>query len=388
MIYLFLSEKIPIDLTALLGVLVLTFSGFITPQEAFSGFSSPAVITLASMFVIGAGLSATGACDLAARYVSSMTGRHETVNVLVIMVMGALLSAFMNNVAATAVLLPTVSSIAVHNQLCPSRLLIPLAFATVLGGTCTMIGTSPNILIADVARETHVAQIGIFDFTILGVCMTIPGILFMTLIGRRLLPKRELNKRAKASGSDLSHLYRLYERMFSLRVPEHADIVGKSIAETRFRQVLNVQLLAVAREGERILNPSPHTIIQAHDVLIVQGRVSRFEALASLRGLEVGAPSEVPDSLQDFARRAQRYQVVGSNLVGKSLRDLNFRDSFGVVVLGVEQSGEVQFRNIANKRLKEGDILYLIGEGTALEGLKERGLQALLENATTANLAQ
>ena len=189
MVFLFLTERLPIDLTAFLGLVILVLMGYVSSEEAFSGFASPAVITMLAMFIVSGALFHTGLGDLMGSRIHAVVGSHEASLVVTLMLVAGLLSAFMPNIAATAVLLPAVASIARRSGFPPSRLFMPLSFGAILGGTTTLVGTPPNILVAVMLRERGLEPFGLFDFTPLGLILLIVGILFMATVGRRLLPQ-------------------------------------------------------------------------------------------------------------------------------------------------------------------------------------------------------
>jgi di/tricarboxylate transporter len=169
MVYLFLTEKLPIDLTAFLGLVFIVLTGYVGPKEAFSGFSSTAVITMLSIFILSGALDQTGLADMVGRRVHAMIGAREVPLIIMIMLVAGLLSAFANNIAATAVLMPAVASIAHRSGLSPSRFFMPLSFGAILGGTTTMVGTPPNILAAEMLRDRGMEPFSLFSFTPMGL---------------------------------------------------------------------------------------------------------------------------------------------------------------------------------------------------------------------------
>ena len=191
MVFLFLTEKLPVELTAFAGLAVLALTGYVNPDEAFQGFGSPVVITLLSVFFISAALLHTGVADAAGSAIHKIVGPSEKLMVVCLMLVAGVLSAFMNNVAATAVLMPAVASLAKHARIAPSRLFMPLAFGAILGGTTTLVGTPPNLLTAQVMGEHGVAPFELFDFTVFGVVLLAVGVVYMLTIGRWLLPHRD-----------------------------------------------------------------------------------------------------------------------------------------------------------------------------------------------------
>jgi len=246
MVALFLTEKLPIDLTAFLGLTLLIFTGYVAVPDAFSGFASSAVITMLSIFIVSAGLMQTGVADLVGGAIHRFVGGREAPLMVAVMLVAGVLSMFMNNIAATAVLMPAVASLARRAHLAPARLFMPLAFGAILGGTATQVGTPPNILAAAMLRERGFEPFGLFDFTPFGAAMLVGGVLFMLTVGRRLLPGRRAASGAPAE-SELADLYGLHEGLFSIRIPANSPLDGATIRETRLGTALGVQLLGVAR---------------------------------------------------------------------------------------------------------------------------------------------
>ena len=233
MVYLFLTEKLPVDLTAFLGLTILVFTGYLTPAEAFTGFSSPAVITMLAVFIVGAALLETGVADIIGGRIHAIVGSSETRLIVVLMVTCGVLSAFMNNIAATAVLMPAVATIARRAGLSPSRLFMPLAFGAILGGTTTLVGTPPNILAAQMLSERGLEPFTLFDFTPVGLMILALGVVFMLTVGRKLLPARDQQALAPVEARDLSQVYQLEERLFSIRLPDETPLDGMTLAQTR-----------------------------------------------------------------------------------------------------------------------------------------------------------
>lgn len=236
---LLISERVRMDAVALLVVLILVFSGLLTPQEAFSGFASPAVIAVASIFVVSAGLFQTGVARRIGKTIIGLAGESEPRLIGVLMIGVALLSAVMNDVAAVAVLLPVVVGIAKQTGIAPSRLLLPLAYAGVMGGTLTLIGTPPNMIVSDMLTERGLPPLGFFEITRVGVPLVLAGTAFMVTLGRRLLPIRGTRDRTSPAAlpEELVSIYHLPEHLFAVRVPAGSPIVGQSLAECRMQTV-------------------------------------------------------------------------------------------------------------------------------------------------------
>ncbi len=360
MVYLFLTEKLPVDLTAFLGLVLLIFTGYVAPERAFAGFASSAVITMLAIFIVSASLLQTGMADALGSRIHRWVGGREVPLIVTVMLSAGVLSAFMNNIAATAVLMPAVASLGRAAGLSPARLFMPLSFGAILGGTTTLVGTPPNILAGAMLRERGMEPFGLFDFTPIGVALLAVGVLFMVTVGRRLLPKGEVDAGARR-GPNLAELYRLGESTFTLRVPKDSRLEGVTLGETRIGTALGGQILAILREGEREATPTAETRLRGGDELLVQGRASDLERLLAVKGIgiEDAAAGDLaaPAGLTGIRARV----AADSPFAGKTLSELGFRERFGVMVVALERGGEVFRERVGVVAIEGGDVLFGLG---------------------------
>lgn len=385
MAYLFLTEKLAIDLTAFLGLVVLTLAGYVTPAEAFTGFSSPAVITMMSVFIVSGALLHTGVADRAGGFIYTLVGSREIPLTVILMAIAGLLSAFMNNIAATAVLMPAVGSIAYRSGIPASRLFMPLAFGAILGGTTTLVGTPPNILAGTIMRERGLEPFGLFDFTPVGLALLAAGILFMVTLGQKLLPRREVGP-VTSESSHLSQVYQLHERLFSIRVPTQSRLDGISLGESRLGTALGIKVVAILRRGRKRLVPEPATILRGGDVLLVEGDRSDLRDLMKVRDLTIQETTagQLPRPVKGVT--GVRLQLPGgSDLPGRSLREVRFRKRFGAVVVAIHRGDGYLKDDLAKRKLRPDDELLALGARSELERMrsqnalrvKEMGLSVL-----------
>ena len=357
MVVLFLTEKLPIDLTAFLGLTLLIFTGYVAVDQAFTGFASSAVITMLSIFIVSAGLMQTGVADLVGGAIHRFVGSRETPLMIAVMLVAGVLSMFMNNIAATAVLMPAVASLGRRAHLPPSRLFLPLAFGAILGGTATLVGTPPNILAAAMLRDRGLEPFGLFDFTPFGVVLLAGGVLFMLTVGRRLLPGR----RAATPGrqSELADLYGLHEGLFSIRIPAASQLDGATLRETRLGTTLGVQLLGIARGEDWQLAPKDDVRLLAGDELVVQGDAEQVQQMLRLQGVDLGTATTGEIGAPDAGVTALRARVAAASpLAGSTLAATRFRERWRVFVIAVERDGEVRVDRLGELRLEAGDVLY------------------------------
>ena len=367
MVYLFLTEKLPVDLTAFLGLVVLVFAGYVTPNEAFQGFASPAVITMLSVFIIGAALLETGVADLIAARIHRLVGDSEIRLIVVLMVVAGVLSAFMNNIAATAVLMPAVATLAPRAGLAPSRLFMPLAFGAILGGTTTLVGTPPNILAAQMLSDRGLEPFKLFDFTPLGVAILLLGLVYMLTIGRKLLPNRQKSGLASPRGDDLMQVYQLENRMFSLRLPVDSPLSGKTLAETRLGNMLGVKVVSIQR-GSRRFEPEGSTRLEGGDLLIANGEPERVNELLKIQRMEIQSlPARQLPRVPRGVGGVRAKLVEGASIAGRSLRELDFRERYGIAVVAIRRDGELIRDRLAERTLDEGDEILGMGPRKQLE---------------------
>ena len=365
-IILFVSNRLPADLIALLVVVALGLTGVLTTQEAFSGFSRSAVITIIAIFVLTEALQRTGVTDQVGKILLRVGGRSELHLIVIVMLAGAFLSLFMNNIAAAAVLLPAASGAAKRANVNTSRLLMPLAFSTILGGMATLFTTS-NIILNSVLRDNGLNGFGIADFLPVGVPLVIAGVVYVAFVGRKSLPGDSPLERTQAPDAgkqmDLLATYNLGDKFFRAKVPERSFLIGKPLSQSTLREDFDVSIIAIERKGRRILDLSPQTELKEGDVLVLEGDEANFRQRDVEPYMEFLPASEWRET--DLESRS--VEVVEamlsprSRLIGKSLRDAHFREKYGMSVLAIWHNGEEIFTDLAEVNLHFGDALLLQG---------------------------
>jgi di/tricarboxylate transporter len=360
---LFISEKIRVDLVALMVLVALTLTGLITPEEAFSGFASPAVITVWAVFIISGGLTRSGVADVIARFILQLAGNHQIRLVVLIMLTVGLMSAFMNNIGAVAILLPAAVSVAREMKISPSKLLIPLAWASLMGGNLTLIGTPPNILASSILTTyPEIENFNFFDFAPMGIIVLSTGILYMILVGRHLLP-------ARTPGTGLSQDYPIREYLSEVQVQMDSPLLGRVVREVDWGElsVLHIDTLA----GE-ILNPRSDHRLESGDRLLVEA--SAESLLESAQSLGLAPTSEggrgalrIPDG---SLKLAEVILSPKSGSSGKTLAELDFRVRYGLSVLAIRHEGTTVFSRLAEIPLQFGDSLLVEGSTQRLAALR------------------
>jgi len=294
---LFVSEVIRMDLVALLVLCTLAITGLVDTESAFAGFSNSAVITVWAMFILSEGLTRTGIADVIGTQVMRIAGRREVSMIFVIMITGAVLSAFMNNIGVAALMLPVVVDVARRTRIPASRLLMPLAYSTLLGGLMTLIGTPPNLLISESLVLGGYEPFELFDFTPLGGAIMVSGVLFVALFGRLLLPKKKAERDKHVSQRSLRTRYKLHERTFLLRVPRDSILVGKTLSDSRIGTSTGLIILALIRDGRSETLPSRQTVLRGGDGILVQGRIDQFRELRRWSDLVIEREAPVLKSM-------------------------------------------------------------------------------------------
>jgi di/tricarboxylate transporter len=368
-VILLIGEWIPMEVTALLSLGAVALTGLVSPVEALSGFSNPAVVTVWAVFILSGGLTRTGVANVIGRFVLRLAGSKETLMIIVIMTTAGVMSAVMNNVAVAALMLPVVMDIARHTDRPPSRLLMPLAYGSLLGGLTTQIGTPPNILVSDALREAGLKSFTFFDFTPVGLVVMFSGIAFMALVGRHILPQRNVAKESTDRKKiDWQSQFDVQERLFQVSVPSDSILVNKTLAQIRMGSVLGWNVIGITRGDLTLMAPGPGDILQSGDRLTVEGRIENVKELKNWRQLSL-EPGGI-DLQKPYSKEIQIGEVLlpgNSRYVGSTLNSLGFRSRFGVNVLALRRRHQVKRTNLSDEPLQRGDMLLMAGPADRLE---------------------
>lgn len=372
---LFVTERLRVDGVALLVLAALVFTGLLDVESALAGFGNPAVVTIAAMFVLSGGLYRTGIANLVGMWVLRVAGGSDAKLLAVIMISVGVMSGFMNDIGVAALMLPVVMDIARRTGRSPSKLLIPLSFAALMGGKTTLIGTAANILLSASLVDYGLEPFALFDFLPIGMMVMATGIAYMILVGTRLLPTRET--RAGGAGrmqDDLAERYGLRDRLHVVRVPADSPLAGHSLRQSRIGSALDLNVIAIMRDRRIVAAPVPETKIRGGDRLLVEGPFQRFDELVGIQhlvpaDLDVGAF----DLAGDTVALAEVEVSERSPLLGQSLQSAGFRKRFGAIVLAMRQDGEIVLTRLEHRTVSAGDTLLIQAERDALETIIERG---------------
>lgn len=374
-IVLLFTEWIRIDLTAILIISALGLSGVLAPEGALSGFSSEPAIILAAMFVLSGALFHTGLSQRLGNWIKLLAGKSFTRIILVVMPSVALLSAFVGHVALTAIMLPIILNLARENEIAPSRLLIPMAFAASLGTAIAIIG-APAFLVANgLLRQSGQAALGIFSIAPIGLVLSVTGTLFFLLVGRFLLPDRE-------GDDDSGDHFRLEGYYTELVILPDSRLIGKTIREVEQQQPVDFKVSAWYRNGRPRNRPFGSKKTQAGDVLVIRTSPDKLATINQEPGLaiqplekykEVFASSQENDNgKQDPSTRlVQSVVAPGSDLIGKTIGRIDFVEHFGVIVVAVWRRRGGLRTKLSRVRLREGDVLVLTGDSDSLKRVSE-----------------
>ncbi len=358
---LFISERLRMDLVALLVLSTLALTGLVDPAGAIAGFSNPAVIAVWAMFILSEGLTRTGIANILGRYLLRIAGPNELRMIVVIMLTGGGLSAFMNNIGVAALMLPVVMDLARRTRIAPSRLLMPMAFSTLLGGLTTQVGTPPNLLVSGALEDAGFEPFGLFDFTPVGGVALLAGTLFIALVGRALLPKIKPEQDSRRrSQRNLRTQYGLQARTFNIQIPKDSVLIGRTLGQSRIGSATGLIVLALVRGGRTETLPSRQTVLRAGDRLLVQGRLDRFNDFRRWSELVIEREAPVLQALMSEQVELLEVTVAeGSSLASELLHHYEFRRRYNANVLAIRRRDLVRRVNLSYVPLRAGDVLLI-----------------------------
>ncbi|MCL2361582.1 MAG: SLC13 family permease [Defluviitaleaceae bacterium] len=364
------------DLVALCSLLALYLAGVITVSEALSGFSSTVVVMLAVLFIVGEGISATGLATKAGNLLVKLTGNSEFRMLVFVKLLVAVIGSFISNTGTVAILMPIVVSLSVKMNIHPGKLLMPLAFGASMGGALTLIGTAPNLLARDALINHGLPGLSFFDFTPIGLIILVVGTLYMWFVGRRILDK-PYDKTSKVADSinvsELLSQYGIDGNLHYVQVSAGHDIVGKKLKELKWPSLYNITVLKLRKKatGMATLLPGfnytqvlaePTYIVEAEDILLLYADAPSLERL--LKETELQAiPREQVDGLQiQEANIAEVILTPHSGLINQSLKDIHFRDKYGLTVLSIKRRNQSAKLPTVQDELHYGDALLVYGK--------------------------
>ena len=365
---LFVTETFTLDVTALLLLSILFLLGYLSPTEAVSGFSNPAVITIAFLFVLSHALQKTGVLEYIVIRVNRLASRSKVLGTAVYLIAIGITSVFVNNTAIVAIFMPVTIRLAHTYQVSPSKMLIPLSYAAILGGTLTLVGTSTNLLVNSIySANGNVEPLGMFEFAQYGVILMSLGLLYLLFFAPRLLPSRTVT-------SSLTKSYHLGGYLTEMKIVEGSPLLGKTCLERGINYNYDVMVLDILREKQLITRNIRRTPLKIGDILFVRGTLENF-----LRMKEIEKVALLTDEKLTQSELEQEDNVLveclltdQSELVGRSLMSSNFRQQFGAFILAIRREGDIFRKKIAHVILQAYDTLLVYGPIKKIEGLSDK----------------
>lgn len=363
------------DIIAVIALIILVGAGLVAPSEAFVGFGHPAVITVAAVLVISHALRNSGVVDLIANQLMPLT-QHQLVHIAALTAVVTVASAFMNNVGALALLLPVALATAAEHNRSPAILLMPLAFGSILGGMTTMIGTPPNIIIANYRTEVAGEPFLMFDFSGVGIVVAVLGVAFVSLIGWHLIPKERRAKNAP------QQLFAIDDYLTEVRIPEDSPLIGKPLASLEALDSENTDVIGLARgRGRAMATPADYTLAK-DDVLILRADPKGVKDLIDQEGLELvtSATQAFYDLTSDDLKLAEGVITVGSPLEGRDVPYMRRRSGNTVALVALARQGRPVRRRLRKQQFKAGDVMLLQGDAESMDEIfSHLGLLPLAE---------
>ena len=368
-VLLFITKWLPMEATALSVPVLLAVTGTLSdPADALQGFGSHAVIAIAAIFILGMGLQKSGVATLLARAIERMGGGSEAKTIAIVMVTVCTLSAFMSSAATVAVFLPAVAVLARRTGNPASRLMMPLAFAAIMGGTLTLIGTTPNLLLGDLLRQREGESLGMFEFAFVGAPVALLGIVYMATVGRRLLPSHTQEERFKdvQMPEDVANNYGFMQNLYRMKVLRQSGIAGQTIEQAQIGGKYDLDVVLIFRPsaiGRRYLHPQPDLVLEPEDQIYLEGEMEAAWRFSDAETLQFGIAG--PRSLDRILGRGLTIAEVTltphSRVFGKTFRELSFRNHYGLNVISVWRHGKPRTSGVGDLPLALGDAFLVTG---------------------------
>ena len=374
MVVFFVMEILPIEVTAMGAIGLLLLFDVLSWQEAISGFSNPAVITIGAIFIMSRALVKTGFLEVFADFLAKKGGNRKWLTIFIFLLTVSIISGFINNTAAVAIFIPLAIDLCQRFRISPTKILLPLSYAAIFGGTLTLIGTSTNLIVSSVMEEFNMAPFSMFEFTKLGVIFLVLGTLYNLIISKWFMPSRSII-------SSLTRKYHMGSFLTEFKIGEGSPLIGNSYGEMEIAQKYNLQVYKIIRDSKNIRFNLHNIIIHKDDIFLVQINVK--EMLKFKDDMKVLLLSDVKMNQAELSGK-NHVIVEGivsqqSALIGKTLQELDFRSRFGSFVLAVKRQRELLRNKIAHIRLKFSDTLLIMVPKERLDILRTNNDLIILE---------
>lgn len=378
---LFATEKLPVDIVGIILVIGLVLTGVLNINEGVAGFGDNIIITIGGLFVLTGGLIKTGLVDLIGRRLHRIAGDNEFLLTVLIMSVAAISASVLKNTTTTAMFVPVVLGLSERAKIPPSKLLMPLAFGAILGGSCTLIGTSTNLAVSGAIQRYGLEPFSMFELTSVGVIMVAVGILYMLFIGRKMLP-------TKGGEDSYTEQYHIREFVSEVLVLPNSRLVGKTLEQADINRQLDLSVVGIIRENDERIVPTSVEVLRANDLLIVEGRISDILRVKSEAGIEIKAEFKLNDRILEGGE-IELFEVMvmrDSNFIGQNLKMLNFRQRYDLTVLAINRHGETFIEKLSSTSLKFGDVLLVQGKRRLIEPLVAENELLLLEEVSSRSM--
>jgi di/tricarboxylate transporter len=366
-----------VDVVGILLMLSLVLTRIITPDQAMSSFGHGALVMIGSCLVMSGAIIQTGVANRLGVFISSISGDSQLRFFLLNLVAVTTVSAFINNVAATAIFVPIVMAVARRKKWSPSKFLLPVAYGSILGGTCTLIGTSTNVAVSGQLPLYNLPPFGLFEFLPIGLSIALIGIVYMTTIGRKLIPDRV--------GEDLVKDYHLKEYLTEITVSPSSALAGQTLRESDLQDRFDVNILGIMRQGRHLLFPHQEERFQVNDLVLLEGKLEHILHLKEQTGAEIRAEKDRRDFVSTEVKMIEVMVSPTSDLTGKTIVEVGFRQRFDLNVLAIYRQGESLVDKLGSIHLMVGDTLLVQGEAQNIAELRSTQDLIVLGEALVTN---
>ncbi|GCA75192.1 sodium-dependent dicarboxylate transporter SdcS [Microcystis aeruginosa NIES-2520] len=385
----FVAEWLPVDLTALCVAIVLILLGLVTPEEGIAGFSNSATVTVMAMFVLSAGITRTGVIQVIRDRLLVWGGKNPHQQVFVLGALVGPISAFINNTAVVAIFLPIVEDWCKKQKISPSKLLIPLSYATVLAGMITVVGTSTNILASGISAKLGYGEFSLFQFTALGLVTFLAGLIYLTIVAPKLLPDRK-----SSTGEFLEDDYGSKVYLSEVIITPRSNLIGQTLSQSGLQRKFNFDVLELIRNKVHLYQPLADKVLNAGDILIVHSSREELLKIKDERGLEIFADvkfqkGDIESTITTGEEKLAEVLILSnSRLIGTTLKDLKFRQRYNATVLAIRRGSELLQGRLGKIPLKFGDLLLVQGPKQSFVGLQTTRELLVLEEKEIESLRQ